>query len=65
VSYLPSLADPAYGPLAPGKPAGIKQAQLNPKAVVFFGLLGAVAITGLYLGFGPNIYATPATSTSP
>ena len=62
---MPSLADPAYGPLAPGKPAGIKQAQLDQKAVVFWGLLGAVAITGLYLAAGPNLYPSSATSTAP
>jgi hypothetical protein len=64
IFVMPAAADPIQ-PLAPGKPAGIEQAQTNPKGVVFLGLLGAVAIGGLYLAFGANVNATSATGTSP
>jgi hypothetical protein len=64
VFAMPAVADPVQS-LAPGKPAGIKQAQINTKGVVFLGLLGAVTISGFYFAFGPNINATSATGTSP
>ena len=60
-------ADPL--PLAPGKPAGVQQAQATvPNSMLFVGLGVAVLGLGLYLASGtyklPN-QSTSATGTNP
>ncbi len=66
-----ALADPASRPtgaLAPGQPAGVRQAQLtNPDTMMIIGLGVLVIGAGIYLAHGT--YKIPgqssATSTSP
>ncbi len=46
------------GPLAPGKPAGVKQAELNTTAWV---LLGAGAITAIAIGVASGSNGSPTS----
>jgi hypothetical protein len=64
-------ADGAAGPLAPGQPAGVHQAQLaNTNTMIFIGLGVLVVGAGLYLASGTykipgSNQSNAATSTSP
>ena len=68
MAALPAAAAGTDQPLAPGKPAGVKQAQATDNALTIafgVGLLAAgiaIATTG---GNGNNTVTTTTTSTSP
>ena len=60
-----------HPPLAPGKPAGVKEAQREIDSVVFYGVLTVLVVGGIYVASRP--YLTPGeaaaaaapTSTNP
>ena len=57
------LAAPTSGPLAPGKPAGVKQAQLATSTLIWLGLgVTAVVVTAVALSGG---HKTATTGTTP
>ena len=60
---LAAEAEPVAGPLAPGKPAGVRQAQLsNPNTMAFVGLGLLVVGAGIYMAKGT--YKIPGTSSA-
>jgi hypothetical protein len=62
---LPALADPAQGPLSPGKPAGIHDAQLGTNGLIFVAVAAGVIVVGLYLASGTyTIPAQPAPTST-
>lgn len=71
--FDPRICDAAENrpPLAPGKPAGVKEAQHDTNSVVFYGVLTVLVVGGIYVASRPYLTpgeATPAaasTSTNP
>ena len=60
---LTAQAEPLPGPLAPGKPAGVHQAQLsNPNTMAFIGLGLLVIGAGIYMAKGT--YKIPGASSA-
>lgn len=62
-SSIAPAASAEQGPLEPGKPAGVQQAQLsNPNAMLFVGLGVLVIGAGIYMASGH--YQAPGTRSA-
>ena len=64
LAAAPALADTADAPLAPGKPAGVQQAQVYGSTLLYAGL-GAAFIAGLVILADDQKNTTTTTGTNP
>lgn len=56
-------AEPVRGPLTAGKPAGVKQANLEGPGLIWFGIAAIVAVTiAVVASGGDDDVTTPTTS---